>query len=191
MIKPETFVTEFGQALAEFHNEKEPMQVVSEKPYDEIDSLRAWKEIITNTPDFLSAVDRYALSECIKPFVQCWKDHVKDLQAENNRLKNFNDDSRSFNLGYQAAIEGKPFEYGYDNYHDGYDYEIWEMGWLWQKGKDILKANADLLDVKKQYMELITEIEAVSCGEKEVATDDSDGMGWIYKHIQQFKESGK
>jgi len=33
----------------------------------------------------------------------------------------------------------------------------------------------------------IDEIEAVSCGEEQVAEDDSEGMGWIYKRIQTLK----
>jgi len=35
----------------------------------------------------------------------------------------------------------------------------------------------------------LEEIEAVSCGEKQVAEDDSEGMGWIYKRIQALKEA--
>jgi len=43
----------------------------------------------------------------------------------------------------------------------------------------------------EKLRELIDEIEAVSCGEKQVADDDSEGMGWIYKRIQALKESEK
>jgi len=39
----------------------------------------------------------------------------------------------------------------------------------------------------KQLKNCIKEIEAVSCGEKQVAENDSDGMGWIYKKIQALK----
>ena len=38
-------------------------------------------------------------------------------------------------------------------------------------------------------VEALSEIEAVSCGEKQVADDDSEGMGWIYKRIQALQET--
>jgi len=41
----------------------------------------------------------------------------------------------------------------------------------------------------KKQSEALDEIEAVSCGEKQVTEDDSEGMGWIYKRIQILKEA--
>lgn len=76
---------------------------------------------------------------------------IGEMEAENIRLNNFNEDSASFNLGFRAAVDGKSFESGYDNHHNGYDYEIWEMGWLWCNGKDILAEN-------KRYKNLIREL---------------------------------
>ena len=53
---------------------------------------------------------------------------------------------------------------------------------------NIIKCFDELQAENKQYHEAIEEIEAVSCGEKQVAEDDSEGMGWIYKRIQALKE---
>lgn len=39
--------------------------------------------------------------------------------------------------------------------------------------------------------ECLNEIESVSCGESQVAEDDSEGMGWIYKRIQALGLDGK
>jgi len=36
----------------------------------------------------------------------------------------------------------------------------------------------------EQLKECLHEIEAVSCGKEQVAEDDSEGMGWVYKRIQ-------
>ena len=39
----------------------------------------------------------------------------------------------------------------------------------------------------KRLRDCLDEIERVSCGEDQVADDDSEGMGWIYKRIQALK----
>jgi len=45
----------------------------------------------------------------------------------------------------------------------------------------------DTKDKNKRLRDCLDEIEAVSCGEDQVADDDSEGMGWIYKRIQTLK----
>lgn len=44
---------------------------------------------------------------------------------------------------------------------------------------------------RKELLDALEEIEAVSCGEKQVANDDSEGMGWIYKRIQAIAKAKK
>ena len=54
------------------------------------------------------------------------------------------------------------------------------------------KQAAEVIRRCKAYeglVEALSEIEAVSCGEKQVADDDSEGMGWIYKRIQALQET--
>ena len=63
----------------------------------------------------------------------------------------------------------------------------------------LTEKNADyIVQVINSYEKLdeaIDEIEAVSCGEKQIESDgvydDSDGMSWIYKRIQTLKKAEK
>jgi hypothetical protein len=64
---------------------------------------------------------------------------------------------------------------------------------------DMRKETADYIvhaiNSHEKLVEAIGEIEAVSCGEKQIESDgvydDSDGMQWIYKRIQALKEAEK
>ena len=64
---------------------------------------------------------------------------------------------------------------------------IEEVEWL----QDKLKAKSERIKELKGIEELLDEIEAVSCGEKQIECDgvydDSDGLAWIYKRIQALK----
>ena len=54
-----------------------------------------------------------------------------------------------------------------------------------------LHYTAKAINSHEKLKTALEEIEAVSCGEKQVAEDDSEGMGWIYKRIQALKEAEK
>lgn len=59
-----------------------------------------------------------------------------------------------------------------------------------------IKLCYDCLEKRLEELEsLLDEIEAVSCGEKQIESDgvynDSDGLLWIYKRIQALKEGSK
>ena len=64
---------------------------------------------------------------------------------------------------------------------------------------DLTEAKADYIvtaiNSYEKSAEAIDEIEAVSCGEKQIECDgvydDSDGLLWIYKRIQALKEAEK
>lgn len=57
---------------------------------------------------------------------------------------------------------------------------------------DELKAENERLKKERFAMDcLIRDIEDVACGEKQVANDDSEGMGWIYARIQQALKGGE
>jgi len=47
-----------------------------------------------------------------------------------------------------------------------------------------------LADQFEQMEKCLNEIEAVSCGEKQVAENDSEGLGWIFKRIQALRDDG-
>jgi hypothetical protein len=49
---------------------------------------------------------------------------------------------------------------------------------------EIIDKQAEQIKAKD---EAIAEIERVACGDDQVADDDSDGMGWIYRRIQALK----
>jgi hypothetical protein len=53
---------------------------------------------------------------------------------------------------------------------------------------DLAKEQMDSLSAKNQRLQTaIDEIERASCGEDQVAENDTDGMHWIYKRIQELK----
>ena len=58
---------------------------------------------------------------------------------------------------------------------------------LGQKSDAIKNLQAE----NKRYRKAITEIERASCGEDQVAFDDTEGLQWIYKRIQALKENEK
>jgi len=56
----------------------------------------------------------------------------------------------------------------------------YQIGFTIAEGEDVIAEIEELTTC-------ISDIEAVSCGESQVADNDSDGMGWIYKRIQALK----
>ena len=57
--------------------------------------------------------------------------------------------------------------------------------------EDVADFLVQAINSHEKYKEVLEEIEGVSCGEIQVAEDDSEGMGWIYKRIQALKEAEK
>ena len=59
------------------------------------------------------------------------------------------------------------------------------------KYEELVLDNLDLKERVKDLESLLDEIEAVSCGEKQIESDgvydDSDGLLWIYKRIQALE----
>jgi len=64
-------------------------------------------------------------------------------------------------------------------------------GTLQIKYEKLVLDNLDLKERVKDLESLLDEIEAVSCGEKQIESDgvydDSDGLLWIYKRIQALE----
>ncbi len=73
----------------------------------------------------------------------------------------------------QAAIDKK------DELIKGYKAEILDAA-------EMLSGQLKEIEGLKDLVEII---QAVSCGEEQVAEDDSEGMGWIYKKIEAFNQA--
>ena len=54
-----------------------------------------------------------------------------------------------------------------------------------RRGKELTKAK----DRIEKMDAILTEIERISCGEDQVADDDTEGMEVIYKKIVEYQES--
>jgi vacuolar-type H+-ATPase subunit I/STV1 len=128
---------------------------------------------------------------------------IQKLTAENERLKEEVGvcEKLSSDLRYnQFMVEWLGQECGksrtkIDTEYEKQIYDLKQLLSQWQeafhfRGERLYTQQAQIKILKTENNKLktcIDEIEKVSCGEEQVAEDDSEGMGWIYKRIQKMK----